>query len=237
MKTEFHNYQDGKTLLEGYFARPQDQGRSFPLVLVSHAWSGRDDIACKKAEELAKLGYASFALDMFGKGVLGYSPEENAKLIKPFMDDRRLLLQRIQAALNFAKTLPQIDLQRIAVIGFCFGGLCALDLARSGAAIQGVVSFHGLLNRPEKLPTQSINAKILALHGYADPLCPAETLTAFQQEMELSAADWQIHIYGHTQHAFTNPHAKDTQLGLIYNPIAERRSWQSMKNFFQEIFE
>lgn len=236
MHKEFLSYHDDSTLLEGFLACPEKSGR-YPLVLVSHAWAGRDEFACKKAESLAELGYAGFALDMYGKGKLGRSIEENSALMQPFMDDRNYLLRRIKAGLHFAKTLPQIDSKKMGGIGFCFGGLCILDLARSGEPLQGIVSFHGLLNRPEKMPSPSIQAKILAMHGYADPMGPVSEVNEFQLEMEKSGADWQMHIYGNTQHAFTNPNANDANLGLIYNPLAEQRSWQAMKNFFQEIFK
>ncbi len=236
MQTKTLEYHDETTLLEGFYAFDDKQTTQTkkPLVLVSHDWSGCNDFARNKAKKLAELGYVGFALDMFGKGKLGTTNEEKGALIKPFMDDRRLLRQRIQAALTTAKKLPMVDPQKIAAIGFCFGGLCVLDLARSGAALCGVVSFHGLLNAPANLPNAAIQAKVLALHGYDDPMGPPEQVLSFAQEMTKSKADWQIHLYGNTMHAFTNPKAQDPSFGTVYAAAADHRSWQAMKNFFEE---
>ena len=129
-----------------------------------------------------------------------------------------------------------VNVDQIAAIGFCFGGLCALDLARSGASLKGVVSFHGLLNKPEALPTQPMIAKILVLHGYDDPMVTPDAVRDFADEMNHAKVDWQIHMYGHTQHAFTNPLAHDETLGLQYHAVASQRSKQSMVNFLAEIF-
>lgn len=235
MPHEYLQYNDNSTQLEGYLAYP-DNAPSCPLVLIAHAWRGRDAFVCQKANELAQLGYAGFALDMFGKGILGRSIEENSRLIKPFLDDRELLRQRILLALNIAQKHPRVDNKRIAAMGYCFGGLCVLDLARSGADIRGVISFHGLLNPPTNISQPAITAKVLVLHGYNDPMVPPQEVHNFAEEMQLRNVDWQIHMYGNTQHAFTNPEANDTTLGTIYNSVAADRSWQSMQNFLQEIF-
>lgn len=235
MSSQTLQYHDGDVTLEAYVAYPQTSEPT-PLVLIAPAWAGRDQFACQKAEDIAKLGYIGFALDMYGNGKIGKSPAENTELMSPFMHDRNLLRQRITAALNAAKNLNQVDKKRIAAMGFCFGGLCALDLARSGAEILGVVSFHGLLSAPQNLPNKKILAKVLALHGFDDPMGPPEQLLAFANEMTAAHVDWQIHAYGNTQHAFTNPQAHDEKLGLIYDKLADARSWQAMKNFFAEIF-
>lgn len=235
MSTQTLNYQDGDVRLEAYVAYPQTSEPT-PLVLIAPAWAGRDQFACQKAEAIAKLGYIGFALDMYGNATVGKSTAENSELMSPFMHDRNLLSQRITAALNAAQSLKQVDTKRIAAMGFCFGGLCVLDLARSGADILGVVSFHGLLSAPEPSTNKKIHAKILALHGYDDPMGKPDQLLAFANEMTNAQADWQIHAYGNTQHAFTNPQAHDEKLGLIYDKLADARSWQAMKNFFEEIF-
>ncbi len=236
MYTTHLPYQDGETRLEGYLTCPDNTG-THPLVLIAHTWRGRDEFVISKAQALAQLGYAGFALDMFGQGILGESVEENSRLIQPFLENRQYLLQRIQAALNFTKSLPVVNTQHIAAIGFCFGGLCVLDLARSGVDIQGVVSFHGLLNRPEKKPIQKIRSKVLVLHGYNDPMASHTQILEFQKEMDASQADWQMHIYGQAMHGFTNPQANDTNLGIVYNKQAAQRSWQAMKTFLAEIFQ
>ena len=148
------NYLDGDVVLEAYFAFDEAQTGRRPAVLISHAWGGRNDFVEHKARQLAELGYVGFALDMYGKGILGKSVEENAALMQPFMDDRRMLQQRINAAFNAVRLMPWVDDSNIAAIGFCFGGLCVLDLARSGTNLKGVVSLHGLLNAPETVPNQ-----------------------------------------------------------------------------------
>jgi dienelactone hydrolase len=228
-------HQDGQEL-HGFVAR-KEENKASPAVIVAHDWSGRGEFACQKAMMLAEMGYIGFALDMFGKARLGTTTEEKSALIKPFMENQTLLRERVQAALNTVRSMPEVDKQHIAVIGFCFGGLCALELARSGADIQGAVSFHGLLHQPGSLNTEKIKAKILALHGYDDPMAKPEQVHAFCQEMTKAQADWQIHMYGLVQHAFTNPQAHDSQLGLIYNEKAATRSWLAMTNFLQELFD
>jgi len=234
MTTKTLTYQDGDTRCEAYVALPQVIPA--PAVLIAPAWAGRDEFACAKARMLAENGYVGFALDMYGDAKTGTSNEENTKLITPFMENREHLRQRITAALTAAQSLDEVDNSRIAAMGFCFGGLCVLDLARSGADVRGVVSFHGLLQEPEGLANEDIKAKILAFHGYDDPLAPPEQMNAFMREMTSAGVDWQLHAYGRVKHAFTNPEAHDTELGLIYNKTAEERSLQAMKNFFAEIF-
>lgn len=229
-------YLDGDTVLEAFYAFDDSQQGRRPAVLISHAWLGRDSFVMDKARKLVGLGYVGFALDMYGKGVLGTSRDENASLMQPFMADRLKLQNRMQVALNAVKQLPQVDRSKIAAMGFCFGGLCVLDLARTGADIKGVVSFHGLLGAPENTKGNKIKAKILALHGSDDPMVPPELVLDFQEEMTLAGADWQFVSYGHTVHAFTNPVANDPGFGTVYQADADRRSWQAMQNFFAEIF-
>jgi len=229
-------YLDGDVLLEAYFAFDDAITERRPAVLISHAWGGRDDFVAEKANKLAELGYVGFALDMYGKGVIGNSPEQNSKLMQPFMADRGLLQKRIKAALYAVRLLPWVDDSKIAAMGFCFGGLCVLDLARAGADLKGVVSFHGLLGAPDNLETNAIKAKVLALHGHDDPMGPFEQVLAFEQEMTKAGADWQLHTYGHTMHAFTNPKANDPAFGTVYQANADKRSWLAMKNFLAEVF-
>lgn len=228
-------YQDGDVVLEGYCAVDQSKPGKKPAVLVFHDWSGRNEFAQKKAEQLAELGYIGFAVDMYGNGKMGTTTEEKQALMNPIASNRALLRQRALAALEAVKKHPDVDLQRIGAIGFCFGGLCALDLARSGADVRGVVSFHGLLSKPENLPDKRIVAKVLVLHGHDDPMVQPDQVLAFETEMTEQKVDWQLHVYGGTQHGFTNPLAKDTKLGIIYNDVAARRSWVAMKSFFEEV--
>jgi dienelactone hydrolase len=235
MKYQTLDYRDGSTSLEAYVALPSNTQSKNPGVLVFHAWGGRDQFACDKANSLAALGYVGIAVDIYGKGVLGKSNEENQKLLTPFMQDRNLLRRRIEAGLEMARSLPIVDPSRMGAIGFCFGGLCALDLARTGVDIRGVVSFHGLLNPPQTAISPQIRAKILALHGHDDPMATPDQVLAFEKEMTAAKADWQIHVYGNTLHAFTNPAAHDPDFGTVYKPQAEMRALQSMRNFFQEV--
>ncbi len=229
-------YLDGDVVLEAFFAFDDAISGRRPAVLINHTWVGRDDFVAEKAKNLAALGYVGFAVDMYGKGVLGSGPEENMKLMQPFMADRAMLQKRMKAALSTVKLMPWVDDTKIAAIGFCFGGLCSLDLARTGVDIKGVVSFHGLLTAPGNTQDNAIKAKILALHGRDDPLVPTEQMLAFEQEMTEAGADWQLHTYGNTMHAFTNPVASDPAHGMVYRPNADRRSWIAMQNFLTEIF-
>lgn len=237
MKTETILYRDGDNEFEGYLAYdPAIQGKR-PTVLIAHAWAGLIHLERDVAHKLAKLGYAVFALDLYGKGRRGSSVEENAKLMTPFMEDRAMLKRRMLLGLEVARGLPVVDSARIAAIGYCFGGLCVLDLARTGAAVAGVVSFHGLFvppglgDNPATFPT-----KVLVLHGHDDPLVPPEQVLALTKELTEAKADWQIHIYGHTVHAFTNPEANDPAMGARYDAKADRRSWATMKDFLAELF-
>jgi dienelactone hydrolase len=229
-------YLDGDVVLEAFFAFDEAFSGRRPTVLINHTWAGRDEFVAEKAKKLAALGYVGFAVDMYGKGVLGTSPEQNMKLMQPFMADRAMLQQRMNAALAAVRLMPWVDDSNIAAIGFCFGGLCSLDLARTSADIKGVVSFHGLLTAPDNTLGNTIKAKILALHGHDDPMVPPEQVLAFEQEMTEAGADWQLHSYGNTMHGFTNPLANDPAFGAVYKADADRRSWMAMQNFLTEIF-
>jgi dienelactone hydrolase len=237
MQKQTIEYQDQRDVLEGYLAHSVPKGEKKPGILIFHAWSGRDEFFCQKAEMLAELGYVGIALDMYGKGKRGSTKEENSKLMGPFMEDRSLLRNRALAGLKMAQELPFVDSRRIAAIGFCFGGLCALDLARSGADIRGVVSFHGLLKPlPPHLKSEKIKAQILALHGHDDPMVKPADVLNFQTEMTQSNTDWQMHIYSNTMHAFTHPQANDPDFGTVYQKTSDRRAWVAAKNFLTEIF-
>ena len=231
-------YYDKETLLEGYCAYHDDTSAKKPTILVIHDWSGRNDFACQKAEQLAELGYVGFALDLYGKGITGKTNDEKTALMKPFVNDRKMLRQRLLAAFETVTKLEYVNTAKVGAMGFCFGGLCALDLARSGVDVRGVVSFHGLLHSPENVSVvKPIRTKILVLHGYEDPMVPVSQVTAFENEMTNAHADWQVHVYGNTKHAFTNPQANDPNLGTVYNNVADKRSWVTMKSFFEEIFK
>jgi len=229
-------YSAGDTLCKGIYFTPKDADGPLPIVLVCHAWDGLNQEVRDKASKLAEAGYIAFAIDVLGNGKIMTDFADLMPTLTPFFADRGMLLQRMQAALTAAKTIPGADLSRIGAMGYCFGGTAVLDLARAGGDdLKGVVSFHGglegnTLDNPKKL-----NVKLLVLHGEDDPLVPPEQVAAFKAEMTAKQADWQLHAYSHTVHAFTRPDANDPAFGAVYNPVADRRSWQAMLNFFEEV--
>lgn len=235
MHTKTIHYHHEAQELHGFIAYDAKDERPRPAVLVVHDWSGRNAFACEKAVMLAEMGYVGFAVDMYGEGRLGDTTAEKMALMQPFIAKRDFLALRIRAAYDALLALSVVDKERIAVIGFCFGGLCALDLARSGAKLRGVVSFHGLLHKPEDLPKKPIHASMLILNGYDDPMVTPTQVNQFCQEMTDAGVDWQVHQYGGTQHAFTNPEAHDASMGTVYNDRASIRAHRSMANFLEEI--
>ncbi len=235
IETKLIEYTDGDTSLEGLLAWDDRVLRPRPGVLVSHAWAGRSEFEDEKAEALAGLGYAAFALDLYGKGVRGSGPEENAALMQPFLDDRAMLQKRLLVSLATLRQQPEVEADNVAAIGFCFGGLCVLDIARTGEDLGGVVSFHGLFGAPGNTAGNTVRAKVLALHGWDDPMATPDAAVALGQELTEMGADWQLHAYGNTKHAFTNPDANDPEMGTVYNDVADARSWIAMKNFLREV--
>ena len=228
-------YRDGNTECEGYVARPAGPG-PHPAVLIAHNWAGQSEADNEVARRLAGLGYAGFAIDVYGKGKRGDLAGDNSHLMNPWMGDRAGLQKRLLAAVAAVAADPMVDAERIAIIGFCFGGLCALDVARSGAAeIKAAVSFHGVYT-PSGLPPKPIKAKVLVLDGWLDPLCPPEAKTALQAELEAGGADWQFVAYGGTYHAFTNKGANNPAGGAQYNATTERRAWAATTAFLAEVF-
>ena len=238
MHTETIDYQDGDTQLEGYVAWDDNIAGPRPAVLVAHDWTGRRDFAKSKAEEIASLGYVGFALDMYGKGVFGADGdvEGNSALMNPLAGDRLTLRARMKASLTAVRALDVVDGSKVGAMGYCFGGMCVLELARAGADVEGVISIHGIFF-PGDVPNEKITSKILCLHGQDDPMVPPEQVLDFENEMSAADADWQVHAYGGTMHAFTNPAANDPGFGTVYNSVADRRATQSIKNFFEEVFE
>ena len=235
MAERYVEYTHNGDLLEGYLAWDEHRSGARPGVLVSHAWGGRGELECAKARELAELGYCGFALDVYGKGVSGSGPEENSRLMQPFLEDRALLQARMGAALETLRQRDEVDAERTAAIGYCFGGLCVLDLARTGSDIRGVVSLHGLFNSPGNTAGVKIRAKVLALHGHEDPMVPVDSVNALEAELTEARADWQIHVYGNAMHAFSNPSANAPDMGTVYNADADRRSWISTVGFLEEL--
>jgi dienelactone hydrolase len=230
-------YRQGETVLEGYLAYDDAVSGKRPGVLVVHEWTGLGPYVKKRVEQLAGMGYVAFGADIYEKGVRPATPELAGKEAGRYKADRQLLRARAQAGLTELRKQPQLDSGRIAAIGYCFGGTTVLELARSGAELRGVVSFHGGLDTPNPAEAKDIRAKVLVLHGADDPYVPAAQVAAFQEEMRKGSVDWQMVSYGGAVHSFTNPDAgNDPAKGAAYNARADRRSWGAMKQFFAEIF-
>jgi dienelactone hydrolase len=224
---------NGKTF-EGLLALDSAKSGKRPAILVSHAWAGRGPVEESYAKRIAELGYAGFALDLYGKGVFGKTTEECQKLMTPLAQTRPLLQARLLNAVDIVRKLPEVDASKIVVMGFCFGGLCALDVARTGADVKGVASFHGLFGPPGNTKGNKIKAKVIAFHGWDDPMVKPDDVKALGAELTEAGADWQIHAYGGVMHAFTNPDANDPAFGTVYNKRAADRSWESFKLFLAE---
>jgi dienelactone hydrolase len=228
-------YSHGGALLEGLLVCDPEGGPR-PTVIVAHTFVGRGPNEEAAAERLAALGYTAFAADLYGKGVLGTTREECAGLMQPFMEDRAHLQDRMLALLDTVRALPHVDAGRIVAIGYCFGGLCVLDLARTGAELAGVASMHGLFEPPGNRDGTRISAKVVAYHGWDDPMVPPASVTALGHELTAAGADWQIHAYGGVMHGFTNPNAAAPENGVLYDPRAAGRAWASLLLFLEECF-
>jgi dienelactone hydrolase len=230
-------YADGATKLAGYVARPAEVQGKVPGVVVVHQWMGLTDHERKVTDDLAKLGYVALAADIYGEGVHPKDTGEAGKLAMTYKGDRALYRRRIAAAIETLKAQKGVDATRLAVIGFCFGGTGALEAARAGLPVKGVVSFHGGLDVPAGYKPEPISAKVLVCHGADDPFVPAKDVAAFQDEMRQAKADYVFVAYAGAVHAFTQKEAgNDNSKGAAYNEAAQRRSWQHMKDFFKEIF-
>lgn len=209
-----------------------------PGILVAHDWLGEGPFSRSKAEALAKLGYVALAVDLYGKGVRAANADDAGKLAGALKADRPLLRARMRAAMDALLANKMVDPRRVAAIGYCFGGSAALELARSGADVAGVVTFHGGLDTPTPQDAKNIKGKVLILHGADDPFSPLTQVMALNQEMKDAGVDYQIVLYSHAVHSFTNPEAgSDNSKGAAYNAEADRRSWEAMKAFFAEIFK
>jgi len=235
MPSAYLDYADDDAVCEAYVAHGNAAARR-PAVLVAHQWSGQSDAERAAADRLASLGYVGFALDVYGKGRRGQPGTDNSHLMNPFMADRAGLRARLLAAVDAARGHDAVDPDRIAVVGYCFGGLCALDLARANApGLRGAVSFHGMFSPPNIGPQPAIKASVLVLHGWDDPMAPPQDVLALSAELSAARADWQIHAHGHAMHSFTNPAANAPERGLAYDAKAADRSWKSTEQFLAEV--
>lgn len=239
MKTTDLVYHDDKTTCRGFVAYDDSQKGKRPVVLVAPAFEGCNELAKEYARKIAKLGYAGFAIDMYGDGKVGTSFEECAGYYMSFANDRAMLRRRVLAAYEAVSEIEVADKHNIAGIGFCFGGMCLLDLIRAGAKVKGIVAAHSIWAKPEGIPNEKIHAKVLACHGYKDPQVPPDQLAPFAEEMDAAGVDWQVLYFGNAKHAFTDPEASKfgpPEMGRVYDKLASERTWYAAKGFFAEIF-
>lgn len=229
-------YKQGDTVCEGLLVFDDSIQGKRPGVLVAHQWKGLGEYEKMRAERLAQLGYVVFCADIYGKGIRADNPKDASALAAKYKSDRPLLRARIAAALETLRTNERVNEKQIAAIGYCFGGTTVLELARHGAELTGVVSFHGGLSTPNPSEARNIKCKVVALHGADDPFVPAEEVAAFEKEMRDAKVDWQLTAYGGAVHSFTDKNAgNDNSKGSAYNAAADARSWRAMTAFFDEV--
>jgi dienelactone hydrolase len=237
MKTQSIEYEDGNVTLRGFVAFDDATSHQRPGVLVMPEAFGLGTHATQRAERLASLGYVALAGDPYGNGLEVTDLQEAIKYASALREDPTTFRQRARVALDTLASLPQVDASRLAAIGYCLGGTFALELARDGAPLRGVVSFHGGLETPRPAVAGQVKAKILVCTGADDPFVPVAQVNALAEEMTQAQADWQIMSYGGTVHSFTNPDADRVGVpGIAYNRLADERSWKAMATFFEEIF-
>lgn len=236
--TQTVEYKHGKIVLEGYLAYDDELKGKRPGVIIVHQWMGLKDYEKMRAEQIAELGYTAFAIDIYGKGVRASNREEASKLATIYRSDRKLMRERAKAGFDTLRKMKNIDPTQIAAIGYCFGGGVVLELARSGADLAGIISFHGSYNTPNPDDAKKIKSRVLAIHGADDPSIPLKELESLQNEMRNAKVDYKIIIYGGAVHAFTDKGAGDNpSTGAAYNKKADEGSWEDMKRFFKEIFK
>ena len=221
--------------LESVFVGRRD-GEARQTVILIPTVMGVSDLEIRFGRQLVELGYNALVADLFGKEFHGAPRDTMFGEMTRLRGDRAALRRRLQHVLELARKTEGVSANQIVVAGYCFGGQCALDLARSGADIAAAVSFHGLFD-PPNLPKEKIKAKVVCFHGWDDPMVPPDAVVALGNELTEAGSDWQIHAYGHVGHGFTNPHASDLQIdGVAYNALAAERSWTSFINLLEELF-
>jgi len=234
-------YKDGEVELTGYYVYDDAFTAPLPGMIVVHEWWGHNDYARRRADQLAGLGYAAFALDMYGTGKMGMNPAEATALSKPFYEDRKLMVSRAEAGLNTLLAQPQVDATRTGAVGYCFGGTVALEMARKGIDLKGVAAFHAGLSTPERAEPARVKAQVLALNGGADEMVKQEERDNFVAEMKAAGVTFKSVDYPGALHAFTNP--KATEIGerfkipVAYDADADKKSWAEMEAFFARLFK
>ncbi len=230
-------YQSGGVTCEGLHVVDSAKAGKLPSVLIIHQWTGLSENEKMRARMLAELGYNVFAADIYGKGVRPQPPAAGQEAGK-YKTDRKLYRERMLSALEVLNKSPQTDPSKVAAIGYCFGGTGVIELARSGAVVKGVVSFHGGLDSPSPADGKNIKGRVLALHGADDPFVPAKDIAAFEKEMQDAKVDYKLVSYPGAVHAFTQKAAgNDNSKGAAYNEAADKASWEEMKAFFERIFK
>ena len=236
IETRTIDYTLDDNVYEALIAKDKDLTGPRPGVMVCHAWGGRKSHEEMAAKRLADLGYVGFAADVYGKGVRGDTIEENQALMTPLIEDREGLQARLRAGLSALAADPAVDEKKLAVVGYCFGGLCSLDMARTNAPVLGCAAFNAVIGQPGVPGGEPIKPKVIAYQGYEDPMADKEAQRGFADEMTERQADWQLHLFGGVKHAFTNPDADNDELGLKYNALADARSWSSFTRFLDNLF-
>jgi dienelactone hydrolase len=237
MQTKDVEYKHGTDLLEGFVAVDESGAGRRPGVLLFPEWYGVAAHARARAKMLAELGYVAFAADMYGKGIRPTAFDDCAREAGKYQRDRQLMRGRGRAGLDVLRSHPEVDPSKLAAIGYCVGGTLILELARDGADLSGLVTFHANLSTPRAEDAKNIRARVLVLHGADDPIVPDNEVLAFEKEMRDAKVDWQLVSYGNTVHSFTNwdldtDHSKPA----AYNAKTDARSWDAMRSFFGEIF-
>ena len=237
IKTEEVTYTVGDMRLKSTIAYDDGVSGKKPGIVVLPEWWGLNDYAKRRAHMLAELGYVAIAADLFGDGKVTNDPSQAGKWAGALKGNRTELRARCNAALDQLKKNDHVDAKRLGAIGYCFGGTSAIELARSGADLKAVVTFHAGLDSPDPAAGKNIKAKILVCHGGDDVFSPAKDIDAFEQEMRQNKVDWQMNVYGDAVHGFSNPDADKHGIpGIAYNAEADRRSWDAMQGFFSNAF-
>lgn len=229
-------YKDEGTTCVGTLVHDNAHPGRLPGVLLCPTFWGAEALARRTATQIARLGYTVLVMDPYGDGKVAQDRDEATKLMMTLVNDRALIRRRAGAALKTLRYHRRADGSHLAAVGYCFGGLVALELARDGADLRAVVSFHGILDNGGAKPAEAIKPSVLVLHGAEDPLVPPPQMAAFMDEMRASKADWQVVHYGGAVHAFTNPDAADHSFGTVYQEAADRRSWRLMASHLEEAF-
>ena len=235
IKSEVVEYRHGDVTLQGYFAWDPAPGKR-PGVMLIHEWKGHGDYVRRRADMLARLGYVAFAADMYGKGVFAKDHDEAGKRAGAFFTDRALTRERAKAGLDVLKKHPMCDATKLAAMGYCFGGMTALEMARGGLDVRGVASFHGILATPA--PAKEIKARVIVFHGAADKFVDADQVKKFEEEMKAAKANYEVIAYDGAAHSFTVKEAgDDPSKGMAYNQEADTKSWEKLQQFLMEIFK